>query len=149
MLFRSEERRLMYVGLTRAKEKIYLLFTEQRMIFGSTQANAPSRFLSEIPNELIEEAPRVASGMLGKRHFQKSFHRFPSAPKKTQALPASAPEKEIVPLQPEEVRPGDMVEHAQFGSGLIVAVSGTLATIAFKRAGVKKMMLGVAPLTKV
>ena len=51
-------------------------------------------------------------------------------------------------LQPGEVRPGDMVEHPQFGSGLIVSIAGTLATIAFKRAGVKKMMLGVAPIRK-
>ena len=50
-------------------------------------------------------------------------------------------------MQPQ-IRPGDMVEHPQFGSGLIVSIAGTLATIAFKRAGVKKMMLGVAPIRK-
>ncbi len=147
----EEERRLMYVGLTRAKEKIYLLYTEQRTIFGSTQVNPPSRFIGEIPLHLVEEKERVSSGMMGKKYFQKSFHRFPSTPKKKSFLSETktvSSEEKITPLQPGEVRPGDMVEHPQFGSGLIVSIAGTLATIAFKRSGVKKMMLGVAPIRK-
>lgn len=151
----EEERRLMYVGLTRAKERVCLLYTEQRTIFGSTQVNPPSRFISEIPSHLIDEKELKRSGMMGKRHFRKSFHSFPIATKKVGLLqdhpkPLSSDDaKERKPLVPGEVRPGDMVEHPQFGSGLIVSIAGTLATIAFKRAGVKKMMLGVAPLTKV
>ena len=157
----EEERRLMYVGLTRAKEKVYLLYTEQRTIFGSTQVNPPSRFLSEIPHHLIDEVERAVSGMLSKRHFQKSSYgiprgstmgRLPALSKKmsdhlsAKDNPATPHKK---PLLPEDVRPGDMVEHPQFGGGLIVSIAGTLATIAFKRSGVKKMMLGVAPLKKV
>jgi DNA helicase II / ATP-dependent DNA helicase PcrA len=148
----EEERRLMYVGLTRAKEHVYLLHTESRTIFGSTQINPPSRFIAEIPADLIEERDRVSSGMMGKKYFQRSFQRYPSAPKKKLAAPVAKSESVApagAPLQLGEVRPGDMVEHPQFGSGLIVSIAGTLATIAFKRAGVKKMMLGVAPLTKV
>ncbi|MGK2848494.1 MAG: ATP-dependent helicase [Minisyncoccota bacterium] len=150
----EEERRLMYVGLTRAKEKVFLLYTEQRTLYGSTQVNAPSRFLQEIPAHLVEEGVRVSSGMLGKRHFQKSFHRFPTVAKKNPLPPTDAFNKNDglsvleKPLTIHDVRPGDMVEHPQFGSGLIVSLSGTLATIAFKHSGVKKMMLGVAPLTK-
>lgn len=150
----EEERRLMYVGITRAKEKVHLLYAEQRMIFGSTQVNPPSRFLQEIPAYLIEELERVSSGMLGKRHFQKSFHRFPTVSKKNSLSntesKGNVSEKNgnIKPLGVDDVRPGDMVEHPQFGGGLIVSISGTLATIAFKRSGVKKMMLGVAPLKK-
>ncbi len=153
----EEERRLMYVGLTRAKERIYLLHTEQRTIFGSTQVNPPSRFISEIPNHLIEERELKRSGMMGQRHFKKSFHSFPVASKKVGSLhealqrqeKGSETEERAVPLSVSDVRPGDMVEHPQFGGGLIVSIAGTLATIAFKRAGVKKMMLGVAPLKKV
>lgn len=153
----EEERRLMYVGLTRAKERVYLLYTEQRTIFGSTQVNPPSRFISEIPNHLIEEKELKRSGMMGQRHFKKSFHSFPVASKKVSSLQEALKRQEksegteegITPLSPESVRPGDMVEHPQFGSGLIVSIAGTLATIAFKRSGVKKMMLGVAPLKKV
>lgn len=153
----EEERRLMYVGLTRAKERIYLLHTEQRTIFGSTQVNPPSRFISEIPNHLIEERELKRSGMMGQRHFKKSFHSFPVASKKVGSLhealqrqeKGNETEERAVPLSVSDVRPGDMVEHPQFGGGLIVSIAGTLATIAFKRAGVKKMMLGVAPLKKV
>lgn len=149
----EEERRLMYVGLTRAKERVCLLYTEQRTIFGATQVNPPSRFISEIPNHLIDEKELKRSGMMGKRHFRKSFHSFPVASKKVgslkEALKISEGSTEtMTPLAPGDVRPGDMVEHPQFGGGLIVSIAGTLATIAFKRAGVKKMMLGVAPLKK-
>ena len=143
----EEERRLMYVGLTRAKEKAYLLYAEQRMIFGSTQVNPPSRFLSEIPAELVEEHELVGGGMMQKRSYGgRVNHRAVASPKKLMEAPAST-EGTVKPLQAGEVRPGDMVTHPQFGSGLIVSVSGTLATVAFKRAGVKKLMLGVAPLT--
>ena len=150
----EEERRLMYVGITRAKEKVHLLYTEQRTIFGSTQVNPPSRFLSEIPSVVLEEKERVSSGMLGKRHFQRTFHSFPktqakksiSRPTTAGALSDGAEQKEA--LSADDVRPGDMVTHPQFGSGLIVSLQGTLATIAFKHSGVKKMMLGVAPLQK-
>ncbi len=150
----EEERRLMYVGLTRAKERVCLLYTEQRTIFGSTQVNPPSRFISEIPSHLIDEKELKRTGMMGKRHFRKSFHSFPVATKKVgslkEALKISEGNTETAePLTFSDVRPGDMVEHPQFGSGLIVSIAGTLATIAFKRAGVKKMMLGVAPLKKV
>lgn len=153
----EEERRLMYVGLTRAKERIYLLHTEQRTIFGSTQVNPPSRFISEIPNHLIEEKELKRSGMMGQRHFRKSYHSFPVTSKKVGSLHEALQRQEKkgeteergVPLSVADVRPGDMVEHPQFGGGLIVSIAGTLATIAFKRAGVKKMMLGIAPLKKV
>ena len=152
----EEERRLMYVGLTRAKERVCLLYTEQRTLFGSTQVNPPSRFISEIPGHLIDEREMKRSGMMGKRHFKRSFHSFPIAAKKIGSLAealkrqekSAGTEEASVPLTPDDVRPGDMVEHPQFGSGLIVSIAGTLATIAFKRSGVKKMMLGVAPLKK-
>lgn len=151
----EEERRLMYVGLTRAKEKVHLLYTEQRTLYGATQVNPPSRFLQEIPPHLIEEAPPISSDMLGTRRLRKSFHRFPTISQDSSRLPPlrntglpRAEDATAKPLAPEEVRPGDTVEHPQFGSGLIISVSGTLATIAFKRAGVKKMLLGVAPLEK-
>ncbi len=148
----EEERRLMYVGLTRAKEKVCLLYTEQRTIFGATQVNPPSRFISEIPPHLIEEKAIKRSGMLSGRHFKKTFHHFPVSSKKISLH--NETEKKLTETFENTVgvglvRPGDMVEHPQFGSGLIVSIAGSLATIAFKRSGVKKMMLGVAPLRKV
>lgn len=151
----EEERRLMYVALTRAKEKIYLLHTDARTIFGNTQINPRSRFIDEIPENLVVEEDFFQGGMLknkkaffGKPTFSykttetnKRFHNFQSEEK-----------QEVTKFEAsrtEELRPGDMVEHPQFGSGLIVSFEGSLITVAFKRAGVKKMMAGVAPLKKI
>lgn len=143
----EEERRLMYVGLTRAKEKAYLLHAEIRTLFGGMQVNPPSRFLAEIPDELLEKReqkpesaffPRRRSSFGQPRHFS----RKPS-PSNHETVPERPPEKAT------DLRPGDMVEHVQFGSGLVLSIDGKLVSVAFKRAGVKKMMLGVAPLKKV
>lgn len=151
----EEERRLMYVALTRAKEKIYLLHTDARTIFGSTQINPRSRFIDEIPDHLVIEEDFFQGGMLknkkaffGKPTFSyattktaERFQDFKTTEKKE--------ETKFEATRTEELRPGDMVEHPQFGSGLIVSLEGTLITVAFKRAGVKKMMAGVAPLRKI
>ncbi len=155
----EEERRLMYVGITRAKEKVYLLHAEQRTLFGSTQINQPSRFLEEIPTELIKELEQVSSGMLGKRSLQKSYNgknyfngssqRSASFTRMAKSIPQTSEDATTEkPLTSLDVRAGDIVTHPQFGTGLIISLSGNLATIAFKRSGVKKMMLGVAPLHK-
>ncbi len=156
----EEERRLMYVGLTRAKEKLYLLSAEQRMIFGSTNVNPPSRFIAEIPAHLIAETveeersylssfgmrrPKgragsyVRSGRLSDvSDFQASVARLP---KKTETAP-------VRPLETGNLRPGDNVTHPDFGGGIVISIAGSIISVAFKKVGVKKMMLGVAPLRK-
>lgn len=156
----EEERRLMYVGLTRAKEKLYLLSAEQRMIFGSTNVNPASRFIAEIPAHLIaetiEEEPSYLSGfgmrrpngrggayartgkLSGISDFQASVSRLPKKP-------------ESVPVKPAaigDLRPGDNVTHPDFGGGVVISIAGSIISVAFKKVGVKKMMLGVAPLQK-
>lgn len=141
----EEERRLMYVALTRAKEKAYLVHAELRTIFGSTQMNPPSRFLEEIPETLLtrlETVPRADTflGSIRQKTYASPIRRF-HVPIKKERAAESAPATDL--------RPGDMVEHVSFGSGLVLSLDGTLLTIAFKRAGVKKMMLGIAPLKKI
>ena len=129
----EEERRLMYVGLTRAKEKAWLVSAETRMIFGSTQMNAPSRFIAEIPEHLVEieqKKPRPKKN----DHFSVSSQR--------EALPSRKK------LSSDTFRPGDSVSHPTFGNGVVIKVDGTLATIAFRTTGVKKLALGIAPLTR-
>jgi DNA helicase-2/ATP-dependent DNA helicase PcrA len=152
----EEERRLMYVGLTRAKEKLYLLSADQRMIFGSTQANAPSRFISEIPEHLIEvtidesendDAWGSTSVFPNPRKpLGRTFRPNPSRQNMT-ARP-SAPAEPFDTTPSGELRPGDNVSHPEFGGGIIISIVGSIATIAFKKVGVKKMMLGAAPLRK-
>jgi len=141
----EEERRLMYVGLTRAREKAYLLHAEIRTLFGGMQVNPPSRFLAEIPDALIEKREPTAKSMFF-TPSPRSGHRSWGQPARSAAKKIAMPERPVA--GETDVRPGDMVEHTQFGSGLVIALDGKLVTVAFKRAGVKKMMLGVAPLKK-
>ncbi len=142
----EEERRLMYVALTRAKEKAYLIHADMRTIFGSTQMNPPSRFLEEIPEALITKRESNGTHLSFAKPKRKSY----AAPIRRFTAPTKSIESDGAPIQPaKDLRPGDMVEHQQFGNGLVIAVEGTLVSVAFKRAGVKKMMLGVAPLKKV
>ncbi len=142
----EEERRLMYVALTRAKEKAYLIHADMRTIFGSTQMNPPSRFLEEIPEGLVTKRESNGTHLSFSKPKRKSY----AAPIRRFTAPIENTEMEGEPIQPAtDLRPGDMVEHQQFGNGLVIALDGTLVSVAFKRAGVKKMMLGVAPLKKI
>lgn len=137
----------MYVGLTRAREQAYLSHAEMRTIFGSTQLNPPSRFIAEIPETLLEERTHAAEteSVFFPRRSKARTNSFPRRVKKI--APASGENTALVP--DTDLRPGDVVEHPQFGGGVVVALESTLLTVAFKRAGVKKMLLGVAPLKKV
>ncbi len=127
----EEERRLMYVGLTRAREKVYLLCADARTIFGSTQINPPSRFLAEIPDHLAEEVKMNRSNLLS-----------------TLDIVAEKTKKKLFAAA-EAFRPGDSVFHPDFGNGLVIAKTEDLVTVAFKKVGVKKMALGIAPLKKI
>lgn len=142
----EEERRLMYVALTRAKKNAYLIHADMRTIFGSTQMNPPSRFLEEIPEALIIKRESNGTHLSFSKPKRKSYaapiRRFTAAPKLIEETGEAIPPA-------KDLRPGDMVEHQQFGNGLVIALEGSLVSVAFKRAGVKKMMLGVAPLRKV
>jgi DNA helicase-2/ATP-dependent DNA helicase PcrA len=129
----EEERRLMYVALTRAKQKIYLLFADQRTIFGSTQINPPSRFVAEIPEHLVIEerlkrSDIIANVFAGEKEQRKL---------KTKLFAKS-----------DVFRPGDSVKHPDFGQGLIVTLVNDIATIAFKKKGLKKINITLAPLEK-
>jgi DNA helicase-2/ATP-dependent DNA helicase PcrA len=134
----EEERRLMYVGITRAMEKVYLLFTTERNIYGSTQINPPSRFLDDVPEHLVTQnvKPVYRTGRRETQDFQKE----------------NQAEKNNVKgykLQVTRFKDGDYVWHDAFGKGLIVASQGDVLTVAFEKAGLKKLSATVAPLKKV
>lgn len=132
----EEERRLMYVGITRAMDDLYLLHAKQRMLFGEFKQNAPSQFLLDIPEELIEA---VAKPVLS--HF----------------LTPSDIEDRIIPVEDDtgfaspELHDGDRVRHRSFGEGVVIGVRGGIATIAFKNSavGIKKLATSIAPLEKI
>ncbi|HAV11818.1 MAG TPA: ATP-dependent DNA helicase PcrA, partial [Candidatus Moranbacteria bacterium] len=130
----EEERRLMYVGLTRAKEKIYLLFTRQRTLFGSTQVNPPSRFLDDIPEELKMQSEKIK---IENNSFSPNFKKSDSLQTKNYKL------KTI------ELRDGDRVSHNEFGEGVVISVLDDIMVVAFKKVGIKRISTEYANLKKI
>ena len=135
----EEERRLCYVGITRAMERLYLVNAWSRSLWGSLNYNPPSRFLNEIPEELVKMSGERKPG--------------PSGPIRSQGIrtqpAASRPQND-----PGEFKIGQEVEHSKWGRGTILQISrsavGVEATINFPNAGGEKRLdLSLAPLKKV
>ncbi len=127
----EEERRLAYVGITRAEDRLYLTSAWSRTLWGGTNYNPPSRFIKEIPAELIESA--------GKRARRGSSERSVPSPGKT--------------VDASEVSAGDRVSHDKWGLGTVVEVIGSgdraEAVVEFDTLGRKRLLLAWAPLEKV
>ncbi len=130
----EEERRLMYVAITRAREKLYLLRAISRMVYGETQENTPSQFLADIPEELLETDQRSARSI-----------------KKSEIDYTPIPYEEYDDAEPVILRDGDRVSHRSFGQGTVVSVTGGVAAVAFDspKYGLKKLALSIAPLVKI
>jgi len=126
----EEERRLMYVGLTRAKEKIYLLFTRQRTLFGNTQMNSPSRFLEDIPEKLMKKNSY-------RENEQKIFEKLLQQNTKTKIK------------TPHNFKGGERVTHEVFGDGLVISAVDDTIVVAFKKAGIKRLSAEYANLKKI
>lgn len=141
----EEERRLMYVGITRAKEKVYLLFTRERNIFGSSQANPPSRFLDDIPEHLIENCQKDPSRKSSQGLLDK-ISRFSYAPLRKKHPKIILPERKLNQLS---LKDGDRILHEKFGPGLIISSAGDTLTVAFSQIGLKKISASIAPIKKV
>ena len=146
----EEERRLCYVGITRAKDRLYLLHTFRRSQHGSYDFSEPSRFLADIPPNLIEgqsqKQARQSQLNLGAGRYQGR-----SAPP-VALLPRTEKQPEPVALAPR-FKAGDRVIHPSFGEGLVVEskLSGgdEEVSVAFKGRGIKRLMAGFANLQKV
>lgn len=122
----EEERRLAYVAITRAKEKLYLVNARRRMLYGKDQVNPPSRFIGEIDKELIETNQKDEKQEI-KIEKQEKFHDIDV-----------------------EWNVGDYVYHDIFGAGRVVEVTNTLISIAFKSPhGIKKLMKNHKSISKV
>ena len=155
----EEERRLAYVGITRAKEKLFLSHAWSRNLYGSSQYNPPSRFLDEIPGELLQREGSVDSGA---DEGRGSYRPRPeqNTGKKIEWTRATVPkyrrEGEAVgdlTGANSGLKVGDDVEHPSFGEGVIINIRGsgesTEATIEFVNHGKKHLALAWAPLKKI
>ncbi len=146
----EEERRLCYVGITRAKERLYLVRAFRRHLMGSSQHNPPSRFLRDLPRQLVAARKTVGQEAAELRYRGPSLARLRHDGTATRALRAERP---AVPSD-AVFAAGDHVRHERFGEGVVVSCTVTSSdqevTVAFKGgAGVKKLLLSYAPLEKV
>jgi DNA helicase-2/ATP-dependent DNA helicase PcrA len=136
----EEERRLAYVGLTRAEKRLYISRAEYRLTFGTPKYNPASRFLDEIPAELIEWNNEGRSSLASSSGVKKS--RIPSGP------PPRATGKKSTAMA---LVVGQRVSHDTFGLGTVVALAGegdkSEATINFGAYGDKRLLLRYAPVT--
>jgi DNA helicase-2/ATP-dependent DNA helicase PcrA len=139
----EEERRLCYVGFTRARQRLFLVHAQQRHLFGRTQRNDPSRFLTEVPAELLRvDAPAPLAD--GEPTIDYSYSQLPLH----RRVPTRVPRPGAGEGNGFVV--GQRVRHAEFGPGTIRAVEGngerTKLTVRFDRAGFKKLMARFAAL---
>ena len=166
----EEERRLCYVAITRAREKLYLTCAAQRMLYGRTNANLPSRFIDEIPAELIERRGVEQRRREDRRAYwdddgafrsgeessvYRSSYGYVSRPQATvrrrspaQERPAPVKNAEIPTAGPEDFKVGDSVIHKAFGEGVITKKTpmggDALIEVAFSSGETKRLMLRVA-----
>ncbi len=160
----EEERRLCYVALTRAKERLYLTCAAQRMLFGRTSANLPSRFVQEIPAERLQAGGRVRQprqDIIRDNDWstEERFSQIPRPSARNQAAPMPRPSgtraapaayrKPAPKAQPLlQLKKGEMVRHSAFGTGMVLSIQpmggDALVEVAFDNVGTKRMMLKAA-----
>jgi DNA helicase-2/ATP-dependent DNA helicase PcrA len=163
----EEERRLAYVGITRARERLYLTNAWSRTLFGATSYNLPSRFLKEVPEELVSVAPAQGRASAARSlpagwgdaspafgAGRSSFNARPHPPVSFDRQPT--PAERLAGRQRGALdlglTPGDEVVHRQWGRGTVAAVSGqgerAMAEVDFPGLGRKRLLLRYAPLTR-
>ena len=133
----EEERRLCYVGITRAKKMLYFTLASQRMLHGEFLRCAPSRFLEDVPKELLMPAAKNALG--------SGF-----AP----GMPRTAPVLRLRPSRDAEpFRPGDKVRSPHWGIGTVINTEGEgdklIISVAFPNQGIKRLLASIAPIERV
>jgi DNA helicase-2/ATP-dependent DNA helicase PcrA len=117
----EEERRLCYVGMTRAKKKLYLIYTVQRMIYGSSTPSLPSRFIDDIPEELITYGNEMLSSPITTEETKSHI----------------------------KVKTGDWIEHKHFGRGKVISADKLEIVAAFQQFGIKRLAKNLAPIKKI
>jgi len=138
----EEERRLAYVGLTRAKRNLYITHAANRRIYNQWQSSIPSRFLNELPQEHIEVMGGGPSGanVQGPQLFQKEMERL--LQEASRAAPAPAAQKPAATLL------GKRIFHIKFGYGKVIAENGGHLEISFEKAGRKKVLAEYVEIVK-
>jgi DNA helicase-2/ATP-dependent DNA helicase PcrA len=154
----EEERRLAYVGITRARQRLYLINAWSRMLYGSTQYNPSSRFLDEIPEALTQHAEgsrgtraRQRATSIGSGGWSSPVNRNRDEIVERAMASASVPKGHGADVL--GLRTGDDVRHAKYGDGVIIDIEGSgekaEAVVRFPGIGEKRLLLSWAPLERV
>ncbi|MCR5108210.1 MAG: UvrD-helicase domain-containing protein [Lachnospiraceae bacterium] len=168
----EEERRLCYVGITRAEKNLVMTSARSRMVRGEVQYHAPSRFISEIPNELFDQKPRMprirredipSAGSMGpdRSVFHSKPYMLPESSQKNRTAVKSKPRATgmitrgadlVNTFEKPDYVPGDRVKHIKFGDGTVLALEKGKrdyeVSVDFDTYGVKKMFANFAKLIK-
>ena len=167
----EEERRLFFVGATRAMQGLYLFYAFRRTLYGNLMANTPSRFLADIPADLLAGAtpppPALAADSMPMRprYVEPSRPWSPAGGQAPQRLASAATSPPTLPRSAPtaagtgdgaaagpQFRPGDRVRHKSFGDGIVVASqivrNDEEVTVAFEGKGVKKLSVAYAGLER-
>ena len=149
----EEERRLCYVGITRAKEQLYLLRAFRRGFRGGSEPSVPSRFLVDIPPSLISPETLTSENRKVTRNSEQKTslrNRLTSTSTKSSPYSSGNVKKEVTSQVLFQV--GDKVNHDIFGKGMVVSVKPSREdseiTVAFDGAGIKRLLQSLAPLNK-
>jgi len=151
----AEERRLCYVGITRAKDNVFLTYAFRRTMWGSSDVSIPSRFLNDIPKQLLSGTgsyagvkPKEAAAI---RASVWDATRESNASRET-STPRSAPPPPPASTRQPAFRAGQRVKHATFGEGVVIETrierNDEEVTVAFKKAGIKRLLVSFANLQK-
>ena len=153
----EEERRLCYVGITRAKQKLVLSAAKVRMIRGELHANRVSRFVNEIPKEYIQSSDRSLKRSMN--YTTRSTEEFMAPPRQSSQVAFKSFQKDNISKGAPEINGsldyavGDTVKHIKFGTGIVKEIKAGgrdfEVTVDFETAGTKKMFAAFAKLTKI
>ena len=119
----EEERRLMYVAITRARKKLYIINSRSRLLYGKISSNVPSRFISEIGEDLLDQEKKESI-------FSKKINREDM-------------------IKENDIKVGDLIRHEKYGNGVVLNIDGKIATISFSKSGVKKLLKDHKAITKI
>ncbi len=131
----EEERRICYVGITRAREKLYLTHANSRMLYGRTEAQAPSQFLKELPASNLERVEMAVPRHI-KKEASRPTHNMGQNISSRSSMFASAT---VSSVSGSSFQAGEKVSHKSFGTGTIVEAKEHLITVAFPGIGIKKL----------
>ncbi|MFY9814709.1 MAG: UvrD-helicase domain-containing protein [Dehalococcoidales bacterium] len=144
----EEERRLFYVGITRAKQRLYILHAFRRTFMGQNTVNPPSRFLEDIPKHLVTTPGWQAGQQMKVADAVYAWNRV-----RVDEAPPAAEKEKNVSLPTCDLKAGDRVRHSIFGEGVVVSNKKVKAdnevTVAFSGQGIKKLLLSLAHLEKI